>query len=235
MPDRGGDLPGYSFRDAGLLETALTHRSAGAPHNEGLEFLGDAVVGLAVAQRLFDLAAAGDGAADEGRLTQARARVVSREGLAAAARALDLGARLDLGEGERRDGGAEKDRLLCGAFEAVVGAIFLDGGYPAARDFCARTLGETVADTLAGGAENKDPKNLLQERAQAAGVALPRYSLVATEGADHLPVFEVRVEVGCVAATGVGGSKKEAERAAARAAIETLARHPDLLDGPPAR
>lgn len=229
MAEGPATLSGYSFADPGLLEKALTHRSAGSPNNERLEFLGDAVVGLAVAEILLD---ASPDTHQEGPLTQARARVVSRAGLARAARRLDLGAHLRLGAGEKQGGGAQKDRILCGAFEAVVGAIFLDGGYDSARAFCATVLGEAVATAAREGASNKDPKNLLQELAQAAGVGLPTYQVVQTEGEDHCPLFEVKVQVGCISATGVAGNKKDAEREAAKAALETARQHPELLQGP---
>jgi ribonuclease-3 len=221
-------LPGYSFADPGLLETALTHRSSGSPNNERLEFLGDAVVGLAVAELLLD---ASPDTRQEGPLTQARAQVVSRPGLADAARRLDLGPYLRLGISEEQGGGAEKDRILCGAFEALVGAVFLDGGYGPARTFCAEILGEAVESAARRGS-NKDPKNILQELAQASSAGLPDYQVVQTEGEDHCPLFEVRVQVGCISATGVAGNKKAAEREAARAALETARRHPELLRGP---
>ena len=218
-------LPGYSFADPGLLETALTHRSTGAPNNERLEFLGDAVVGLAIAELLL---AATPETRQEGPLTQARAQVVARPSLAQAARRLGLGPQLRLGTGEAQGGGADKDRILCGAFEAVVGAIFLDGGYDPARAFCAEVLGTDVA-TAASRQSNKDPKNILQEKAQCAGIGLPTYEVIQTEGEDHCPLFEVRVQVGCISATGVAGNKKDAEREAARTALDTARQHPELL------
>lgn len=222
------DLPGYDFRDPRLLTTALTHPSAGPDHNQRLEFLGDAVVGLAVAELLLEEA---HDQTREGPLTRARAAVVSREGLAQAARELDLGRSLVLGASEVQSGGAGKPRILCGAFEAVVGAVFLDGGWEAARGFCRRTLGPAARQ--AATAAEKDPKNLLQEVAQARGTGLPSYQLVGEEGEPHRPLFRVRVQVGWIRATGSGGTKKDAERDAARRALETLERHPDILPGPP--
>jgi ribonuclease-3 len=129
-----------------------------------------------------------------------------------------------------RTGGAGKPSILCGAFEAVAGAVFLDGGWEAARGFCRHALGPAVA--AVADQDPKDPKNLLQEAAQARGLGLPAYETLETEGEPHRPLFKVRVQVGCIRATGSGGSKKGAERNAARRALETLERHPDILPGP---
>jgi len=129
-------LPGVTFRDPALLERALTHRSTEGADNERLEFLGDAVLGLAVAARLHERSEPSIG---EGALTLARARVVSRQPLADAARALGLDAHVRLGPGEARAGGAQKDRILCGVYEAVIGALFLDAGYAAAARRTPRT------------------------------------------------------------------------------------------------
>lgn len=225
--DGAGGVLGYRFRDPTLLETALTHRSYGPRHNERLEFLGDAVLGLATAELLVE---ATDDDAEEGHLTLARARAVNRAALADAARLLDLGPRLRLGEGERNAGGADKDRVLCGAFEAVVGAVFVDGGYAAARALVAEVLGESLQAPLEKD-EIKDPKNLLQELAQGKGLPLPSYELVAQEGEAHAPTFEARVAVGHVAATGSGTSKKQAEREAAARALALAERFPGALGG----
>ncbi len=221
------EVPGYSFKNPELLKTALTHRSVGPQNNERLEFLGDAVIGLAVAEQLLEHFPEED---DEGHLTQARAQVVSRGGLAKAARRLKMGPSLYLAPGEAQSGGAQKDRILCGAFEALAGAIFMDGGYLAAREFCKQTLEVSIGETLQ--TNNKDPKNLLQERAQSAGLPLPNYSVQEISGEDHNPVFEIRVEVGCISTLGIGTSKKSAERDAAEAALKVLAKHPDIF--PPA-
>lgn len=226
MPERPEGIDAHAFQDPALLRRALVHRSADHPEdNERLEFLGDAVVGLVVAEELLQRAGPDVG---EGPLTRARAQVVRREGLAAAARDLDLGERLVLGEGERRAGGADKDRILCGAFEALVGAVFLDGGYQSAREFCLQSLSTAVREALEK-APLRDPKSELQELTQEHGQGLPRYQLLEQEGEPHRPRFRVRVEVGCVAASGEGGSKKEAEREAARGALEILRRHPGML------
>lgn len=226
MADRAEPRPpqlGYAFHDPSLLERALTHRSSGSPHNEQLEFLGDAVIGLVAAELLADR----EPGADEGRLTLARARVVSRTSLAAVCRELGLVPHMRRGKTLDPTGGAESDRVACGLFEAVVGAVFRDGGYRAAAAFC-RPLLEA---RLAGGDGSGDlsPKNRLQELAAARGLPLPEYQLVDRVGQDHEPLFEVRARLGNVSCTGVGRTKKEAEQQAAAKVLADAERFPDLL------
>ena len=199
---------GHTFDDLGLLDTALTHRSAGTDHNERLEFLGDAVLGQIVARRLFD---ASD--ARESRLTLMRASIVQRDALAEVAREIGLGEFLRLAGG---DGTRQRSSVLANALEAVIGAVACDGGTDAAgrvvdRLFCARLL--RVAH-----AELKDPKTRLQEHMQAHGLSLPNYRVVAQRGGDHEPIFEVEcaVTVPQLAARGEGRTRREAEKEAAR-------------------
>jgi ribonuclease-3 len=225
MPEAFLEISGYFFKNPSLLRRALTHASASTDNNERLEFLGDAVLGLVVAELLLEQAPPGY---QEGDLTRARSRVVNREGLATAARLLDLGSRLTLGTSELQSNGCDKDRILCGALEAVAGAIFLDGGFLAVRSFSRHLLQDLIHESLIE-APQRNPRNELQEYSQQRGQGLPDYSLLSTQGEPHQPVFKVRVEVGCVMATGTGRSKKEAEREAASLALRTLRDHPDLL------
>lgn len=218
---------GYAFRDRRLLERALTHRSRsreeglGAPDNGSLEFLGDAVLGLAVADRLFrDLADS-----DEGRKSKKRAHLVSKPTLARLGNELALGDHLRLGRGEERSGGRGKPSLIADTFEAVVAAIYLDGGYEQAVTFIMRTYGSALDDLGRAGAQEGagDHKSALQEWLQARGRALPDYRLAAAAGPDHEKIFTVNVFVDrTLLATGAGPTKKEAERQAAREALAVL-------------
>jgi ribonuclease-3 len=217
---------GYRFRDEGILDLALTHRSAsfesGAPgrHNEALEFLGDAVLGFVAASALYERA--GDRAL-VGALARRRAAVVSEAALAAQARALDLGSALRLGKGEAGTGGRDKPSLLADAFEAVVAAIYLDGGLAAARAFILDRLGPELAAEGRRPAEDVDPKTRLQEILQARGVAAPEYRVVEAAGPDHSRRFTVEVVVeGRGVACGEGASKKAAGTEAARAALRKI-------------
>ncbi len=213
------DLIGHPFRDPGLLRQALTHRSAGAPHNERLEFLGDSIVNLLVAETLFQRWPK----ADEGALTRARAALVCEGALAAIARQLELGERLTLGPGEMKSGGHRRDSILADAFEAVVAAIYLDVGFEACR---ARVLPwfEPSLQSLPTGKPEKDPKTRLQEWLQARQKPLPAYELVSESGDDHAKHFRVRCRVTDPAVTteGEGSSRRLAEQQAALAAIEQL-------------
>jgi len=214
-----GDRIGHPFRDPGLLRQALTHRSAGAPHNERLEFLGDSIVNLIVAEALF----ARWPKADEGALTRARAALVCEAALAAMARTLHLGERLTLGPGEMKSGGHRRDSILADAFEAVVAAIYLDAGFEACR---ARVLPwfEAPMAAVPVGKPEKDPKTRLQEWLQARQKPLPVYELVSETGDDHARHFRVRCRLTDpdVTTAGEGSSRRLAEQQAAAAAIEQL-------------
>ena len=216
-----GRFAGHVFRDPELLTQALTHRSAGAPHNERLEFLGDAVLGALVAESLY----ARWPNADEGTLTRARAELVRESSLAAVARELDLGARLVLGPGELKSGGHRRDSILSDALEAVIAAIYLDAGLEACRSVVLPLFEKTMV-ALASGRVAKDAKTRLQEWLQARQKSLPVYELLSESGEEHAKTFHVRcalVEAG-VAADGQGSSRRAAEQQAAEAVI-------GLLDG----
>ncbi|MGH8142406.1 MAG: ribonuclease III [Steroidobacteraceae bacterium] len=220
---------GYTPRDAGLFETALTHRSAGSLNNERLEFLGDAVLGLITAQYLFERFES----ADEGSLSRLRARIVSGETLAQLAAAAGLGERLVLGPGEIKTGGAQRESILADALEALCGALYLDGGLAAVRTVMLRALAPALHG-LDSPAELKDPKTRLQELLQAQGLALPRYRVDSVEGELHAQVFRVTCEVAPMAAhaTATGSSRRRAEQAAAALVLTQLA---SPIPGPPTR
>jgi ribonuclease-3 len=212
---------GHRFRERALLRRALTHPSfaheEGAPtqHYERLEFLGDAVLDLVVSEMLMERSPE----ADEGLLSRARAAAVNRQALAARARALQLDAVVRLGEGERRSGGQEKPSILADVFEAVIGAVYLDGGLEPVRALIEKLPPELAE--LEG--PERDPKSRLGEALQARGEAPPRYEVRGERGPDHAKEFEVAVLIGDrVAATAVGRSKREAEQAAAAEALATL-------------
>ncbi len=215
---------GYPFRDEGLLRLALTHPSvaheAGAPspHNQRLEFLGDAVLQLVLTRELYEKFPA----FDEGPLTKARAKLVNRRTLAEHARMLGLGPHLILSRGEDISGGRERASTLADAFEAVLGAIFLDGGFEAAREFILREFGAAFGKlNVLPIIEN--PKGELQELLQARSPAAPEYQVVSATGPDHDRVFECTVRhEGVELARGRGKSKKAAESDAALAALKKL-------------
>jgi len=209
----------YRFKDPELLREALTHRSLGAGNNERLEFLGDSVLNLVVAMRLYEQRPD----AQEGDLSRMRARLVRGSTLAEVASGINLGQRIKLGEGELKSGGFRRASILADALEALLGAIFIDGGYVACRDVILRLFDPLIAD-LPDVEELKDPKTRLQEWLQARGRALPEYTLVAEEGADHAKTFRVRCRL---ADDGTmveqdGRSRRKAEQAAAAEVLELL-------------
>lgn len=205
----------YTFRDASLRERALSHRSVGARNNERLEFLGDGLVNLLVAELLYERFPQ----AAEGELTRWRARLVSEPALAAVARDLELGDQLRLGPGELKSGGFRRDSILADAFEALIAAIYLDGGWETCRGIMRRLFESRLQEAV--NAQDKDPKTQLQELLQGRGLALPVYELVATSGADHAKVFDVSCTIATLdlRSEGSGGSRRAAEQAAAAAAI----------------
>ena len=208
----------YRFRDPGLRERALSHRSIGAANNERLEFLGDGLVNMLVAEMLYEQ----HPKADEGELTRRRSHLVSEPGLAAMARDLELGDQLRLGPGELKSGGHRRDSILADAFEALVAAIYLDGGWQTCREIVRGLFAERVASASAD--VGKDAKTRLQELLQAQGNPLPVYTLLSASGADHAKIFEVECEIASlpVRAQGRGSSRRAAEQAAALAALERL-------------
>lgn len=223
----------FRFRDLGLLRTALTHRSilhevaqaglspsrSASLTNERLEFLGDAVLGAVAAEYLYNL----DPDADEGQLTRRRVALVRAETLVRWAREFDLGSYLYLGAGERPGPGA-RDRMLAGAFEAVVGAVALDRGFGAARKFLMRLLEQDAQEILAEAEGVANPKGRLQEFLQEHYRRAPEYVTVAAEGPDHARTFEVEVRFADrVLGSGSGPSKREAEQTAAADALSHIA------------
>lgn len=217
--DAAARVAGHAFRDPALLAQALTHRSAGAPHNERLEFLGDALVGLIVAEALYRRWPK----ADEGAMTRARAELVRESSLARIARDLDLGARITLGTGEMKSGGHRRDSILSDALEAVVGAVYLDAGFPACREAVLPWF-EPYIDGLPAGGIGKDPKTRLQEWLQARQRPLPDYELLSESGEEHARVFHVRCLLADpgARAEGSGSSRRAAEQEAAAAVLAQL-------------
>lgn len=211
---------GHRFADPSLLAQALRHRSAGVPHNERLEFLGDSIVNLLVAQALYERWPK----ADEGALTRARASLVCEPALAIIARQLELGPRLVLGSGELKSGGFRRDSILADALEAVVAAIYLDAGFEGCRAVVLPWFEASIAALPATGKPEKDPKTRLQEWLQARQKALPHYELISETGDDHAKHFHVRCTLvePAVATEGEGSSRRLAEQQAAAAALEQL-------------
>ncbi len=217
--DRLQEAIGYRFVNVDLLREALTHRSFGQPHNERLEFLGDSVLNCVVSGELFsryrDL--------KEGELSRLRARHVRQESLYRAARKLDLGSFLRLGEGELKSGGFTRPSILADAFEALIGAVYLDGDFSLAQSVLRKLLEvplrENDPDSF-----GKDPKTLLQEHLQARRLGLPKYSVVSTKGAAHDQEFDVEclVEGLSVRTLGSGASRRVAEQQAAHRAFEKI-------------
>ncbi|MBD9468168.1 ribonuclease III [Pseudoxanthomonas sp. PXM01] len=213
------DRIGHAFADQGLLAQALTHRSAGAPHNERLEFLGDGVVNLLVADTLFQRWPK----ADEGALTRARAELVREASLAAIARQLQLGERLTMGPGEMKSGGHRRDSILADALEAIVAAIYIDAGFEACRSVVMPWFEASLA-ALPVGRPEKDAKTRLQEWLQGRQRALPVYELVSESGDDHAKLFLARCTTldPPLTADGEGTSRRNAEQVAAAALLDKL-------------
>jgi ribonuclease-3 len=217
---------GYRFKDRGLLEHALTHRSkahedpsGGVTDNESLEFLGDSVLGLVVADALFHAFPG----FTEGQKSKVKADLVSTASLAELADRLGLGEHMILGRGEEKTGGRRKQALLADTCEALIAAIYLDGGLEPVRQFLRRELAAGIDEARRPDYFGRDHKSRLQERLQALGRPLPSYIVAGEAGPDHRKLFLVEVVVGdAIIARGSGRTKKEAEQDAARLAIETL-------------
>ena len=216
---------GYRFRDRGLLEHAMTHTSranedvsGGVRDNESLEFLGDAVLGFLIADLLFNEFPEHD----EGQKSKIKAAMVSTATLGRLAERLSLGEHLLLGRGEEKTGGRQKQALLADSYEALIAAIYLDGGVEHVRAFVAREFAALVDEARVGTA-GQDYKSALQELVQSRNEPLPEYRLIGTVGPDHRKLFQVEVVVnGGPVADATGTSKKEAEQEAARLALERL-------------
>lgn len=223
MPDAVRSLAactGYHFSNPALLDQALTHRSAGKPHNERLEFLGDAILNFLIADAVF----AEHASASEGELTRLRARLVRRETLASIARDLPLGQLLKLGAGELKSGGRDRDSTLADTLEAVLGAIYLDAG---SIDTCRDVVLEIFKDHMTNPVLRealKDPKTELQELLQSRRMPLPEYAVVemSEEHQSHSFVVECRIAGVDDAVLGYGGTRRAAEQEAARGVLKLL-------------
>ncbi|MCF6354884.1 MAG: ribonuclease III [Candidatus Polarisedimenticolaceae bacterium] len=210
---------GYSFNDPSLFENALTHRSAGSINNERLEFLGDAILGFVVADELYQQFKS----ANEGQLSRLRAEMVKGEALAVLARELDLGLYLALGVGELRSGGQGRDSILADALEAILAAIYLDGGYEAVRQVI-HNLFQSKLKKLSLDSQKKDPKTRLQEHLQAHKHPLPEYSVAQVAGEQHEQQFLVQcvvteLQLEC---EGHGSSRRRAEQDAAEGMLTKI-------------
>ncbi|NEX20096.1 ribonuclease III [Thiorhodococcus mannitoliphagus] len=210
---------GYQPRDSGLLEQALTHRSASATNNERLEFLGDALIGFVIAEALWERFPE----ADEGRLSRMRASLVKRESLAKLARGLQLGDYLRLGAGELRTGGHARDSILADALEAVLGAVYRDVGFDSARRVVLDLFRARLEQTDASRA-GKDPKTRLQELLQSRKRPLPEYVVVSIDGDQHDQTFIVScvLQDDARSSRGGGTSRRRAEQAAAELMLEQI-------------
>ena len=210
---------GHEFSDQALFQRAVTHRSFSADHNERLEFLGDSVLNLSVAHWLFEKL----NDQTEGDLSRVRANLVKQDTLFQLAFDLELSTVLRLGEGELRSGGQKRPSILADALEALIGAVYLDAGYPAAQALVLR-LFKDVAVNPQMQAASKDPKTELQEWLQGRKLQLPLYTVVATRGAAHKQIFEVACDIREMGLSqlGLGTSRRAGEQAAAAAMLETL-------------
>ena len=211
---------GHRFADAALLRQAFTHRSAGSPHNERLEFLGDALLNLLIAEQLY----ARWPKADEGAMTRARAERVRESTLAGIARGLDLGALLTLGPGEMKSGGHRRDSILADAVEALIAAVYLDAGFDACRVTVLGLFEPLLAALPPLHQVGKDAKTRLQEWLQARQLPLPAYTLLAESGDDHDKTFHVACTLAepPLVAEGTGHSRRAAEQDAAEAVLAKL-------------
>jgi ribonuclease-3 len=208
-----------TFRDRALLELALTHRSYSSPHNERLEFLGDAILNAVIARELFERFPT----LPEGDLSRLRANLVRQDSLHQQALLLSLGDHLRLGEGEQKSGGQQRPSILANALEALFGALWLDAGFDTASAVIVR-LYDGMLDQLTPGQDIKDAKTRLQEHLQGIRLALPQYQLAGTEGEAHAQQFRVACVIDSlkIRTEGRGGSRRAAEQVAAEHALESL-------------
>ncbi|WP_339867934.1 ribonuclease III [Pseudohongiella nitratireducens] len=213
---------GYRFNDSSLLKQALTHRSVGAQNNQRLEFLGDAALGLIMADILF----MHHPSASEGDMSKARASLVNRQALSTLGRKLGINELLVLGLGERKSGGADRDSNLCDAVEAILGAVYKDGGY----DACYECVDKLMRDDLPTESldEIKDAKTRLQEMMQQQGLPLPGYEVATIAGEEHEQKFHVvcRTALSAHTAKGTGSSRRKAEQDAAAAMLTLISESP---------
>lgn len=220
LGDWAGKHLGYDFSDPDLLERALTHKSRSPANNERLEFLGDAVLGLVIADELYQA----EPDADEGHLSRLRSRLVRKDTLADVAGNMSVGDILRLGGGEARSGGHQRRSLMADALEALYGAIYIDGGYAAARRVILQHYAPWL-EHLPDVEELKDPKTLLQEALQSEGMGLPQYVVTRESGPPHDRHFEVRcvIDERGIDVAGDGRSRRRAEQRAAKLALVRLA------------
>ncbi|HWT28708.1 MAG TPA: ribonuclease III [Methylophilaceae bacterium] len=214
-------LLGHDFKQPQLLTQALTHRSHGSPNNERLEFLGDSVLNLAIADQLYQRYPK----LPEGDLSRLRASLVKESTLSEIALALQLGESLRLGEGELKSAGWRRPSVLADALEAIIGAVYIDSGYEAAQRLVNRLYAERL-DTLDPKAVGKDPKSLLQEYLQGQKIDVPEYAVLSTEGEAHCQTFRVECHIRKLdlRTQAEGTSRRAAEQAAAQLAYEQLIR-----------
>jgi len=210
---------GYRFSNESLVEMALTHRSAGGSNNERLEFLGDSILGFVIADELYRR----QGKASEGQLSRLRSGLVRRESLAEVARGLEIGNYLILGQGELCSGGQTRDSILADALEALLAAIYLDGGYEAARKIVLSLFQERLKGISPEG-QLKDPKTRLQEYLQSRRLDLPSYEIIEVSGEAHDQVFRVCCRIGGLdmERRASGSSRRRAEQAAAEKILQSL-------------
>jgi len=201
-----------------LRTQALTHRSLGLPNNERLEFLGDSLVNLLIAELVYE----NHPKADEGKLTRIRASLVNQSALAEMARQLELGDQIKLGPGELKSGGYRRDSILADTFEALIAAIYLDGGWQACRQVMRQLFSPDVVNPSF--THIKDAKTRLQELLQAQGLALPHYEILSVSGEEHDKQFEARCTILALnlSATGKGSSRRSAEQMAAQVILAQL-------------
>ena len=209
----------YQFVDISLLEKALTHRSIGANNNERLEFLGDAILGFLIAAELYKHFPQ----AKEGELSRYRASLVKGDTLAILANNINLGHFLRLGQGELKSGGFRRDSILANAFEAVIGALYLDGGLEAAEKFILLTYREQI-EAITEQSSYKDPKTRLQEYLQARHLPLPEYTVIDVEGKTHDQLFKVTCKISLLndETIGEGNNRRKAEQNAAEQILKQV-------------
>jgi ribonuclease-3 len=219
MSDELAQKLNYTFQQPDILKLALTHRSKGEEHNERMEFLGDAVVNFIIAEILYYQFPK----ATEGELSRWRATLVNRDALAELGKEFDLGQYLILGPGELRSGGNERQSILSCTMEAIIGAVYLDGGFEAARERI-KAWYESMLQSLSSAASHKDPKTLLQEYLQSQRLPLPLYTVETTEGEAHQQLFTISCQVRGLEekSLGKGTSRRRAEQEAAQAMLTLL-------------
>lgn len=212
---------GHHFRDPGLLQRALTHRSYGADHNERLEYLGDSIVNCVIALELYERFPG----LSEGELSRLRANLVNQQSLLGIAQQMGIGDHLLLGEGEVKSGGAQRPSILADSVEAILGAVMLDGGFAAAQGVVRRLFAGSLA-AINPNVSGKDAKTMLQEFTQGRGIALPIYTLLGTQGHAHAQTFQVQCAIDDlnIRTEGQGSNRRAAEQDAAGKACALVIR-----------